>query len=74
MKEKIDRETIRLGNLASLVAEHFSDYVIVARIKDGLLWRYSDRTFAIGCIDRLKENLLIDEHRSIEEKKDNDNA
>ncbi len=49
----------RLRDISAKLSEHFTDYVVVARIKDGLVWRFSDRTFAMGAADRIKDQLII---------------
>ena len=43
----------RIADIAAKAGEHFADYIIVVRVKDGLLWRKSDDTFAIGALDRV---------------------
>lgn len=60
-----DSET--MGNLASHVAEFFPDYVVIGRVRDGLVWRFSDRTFAMGAIKRLAERLDSDDRMALEE-------
>ena len=56
-----------MGNLASHVAEFFPDYVVIGRVRDGLVWRFSDRTFAMGAIKRLAERLANDDRLALEE-------
>lgn len=52
-KKKGDPAEERFRDFASLVGEHFSDYLIVGRIQDGLRWKYSDKTFATGVCRRM---------------------
>lgn len=70
---KQDRETNVMKNIASQLEEHFIDYVVIGRIKDGLVWRYSDRTFAMGSTTRLQDRLATDDRLIVEEILDNDN-
>jgi len=44
------REAERILNLSSELGEHFKDYLIVVRVKDGLMFRMSDRSWALGAM------------------------
>lgn len=37
-----------IRELGSQVGEHFPDYLLIARVKDGMIWRFSDPTYAYG--------------------------
>lgn len=60
-KSRNDNELMR--DVAAGVAEHFEDYVVIGRIKDGIVWRMSDRTFALGAcqraIDKIKQDDIV---------------
>lgn len=72
-KIKADTDTMRIADVSSNVAEHFNDYVVIGRIKDGLVWRYSDRTFALGATARLNDRLAMDDRRAGEDARDEEN-
>lgn len=55
-----------LGNTSAYISEFFTDYVVIGRVKDGLVWRYSDRTFAQGAIKRLADRLDTDDRIAVE--------
>lgn len=61
MKCQEEREVSRMKDLTSQLSEHFGDYVVIARVKDGLIWSFSDRTFAIGAASRFHGHLTMDD-------------
>lgn len=58
-KEVVFRDT------AAKLSEHFSDYLIIVRKPDGLEWRMSDRTFALGASQRLQLRLSTEDQMSV---------
>ena len=66
----MDKQYERIRDLAAQVGEHFSDFILVVRIKDGLNWRMSDRTFAIGACKRLMTRLQTEDELVIQDKED----
>lgn len=69
-QRKDDRDLIR--DVSAHVSEHFLDYVVIGRVKDGLVWRFSDRTFAMGASSRLRERLDQDDRIATDELHDHD--
>lgn len=67
MTQKSNRESARVADIAAKMSEHFTDYVIIGRVKDGLVWRYSDRSFAMGAAARLQHRLNLDDHIAAQE-------
>lgn len=50
------KEVDRFDKLAASLGEHFDDYVIIARAKDGgFLYKSSNRCWCLGAMDRLAE-------------------
>lgn len=72
MIDKTNKDNVRIADIAAKLSEHFTDYVVIARVKDGLVWRFSDRTFAIGSVERLKDRLTIDDRLIIEKDEGHD--
>ena len=56
-----DPQVMKIKNISAKLSEHFSDYVVVGRVKDGLVWRYSDRSFAIGALARLEQRIRMED-------------
>lgn len=55
----------RFKNTVSCLAEHFEDYLVIAKDKGGLIWRMSDRTFAAGAIHRLGIRLSTEDQLAL---------
>lgn len=58
----------KMRDMAAKVGEHFSDYLIIVRVKDGLNWRMSDRTFALGALNRLSVRLSEEDRLSLQQR------
>lgn len=61
-QQRNDNELMR--DVAANVAEHFTDYIVIGRVKDGLVWRQSDRTFTVGACTRVIEHIKNDDSYS----------
>lgn len=59
-QKNVIRDFVRLNNCAAKTGELFCDYLIVTKSASGMIWRFSDRTWAVGACNRLG-NLLLDE-------------
>lgn len=68
MSEIKDYEKMR--DIAAELSEHFTDYMIVVRVKNGLEWRYSDRTFALGICQRLANTLIAEDCQTLKIKEE----
>jgi len=53
-----------MRDVSANVAEYFTDYIVIGRVKDGLVWRMSDRTFATGACSRVIEHIKNDDSYS----------
>lgn len=66
-----DKEIEEIRNIAAKIGERFPDYVILLRTQDGLSWKYSDQTWAMGAAERFKQAVndqaMIDRINSQEE-------
>jgi hypothetical protein len=47
-----DIDQARLDRLSALAGEHFADYLVLVRVGDGVIWRRSDDTWALGAAKR----------------------
>lgn len=52
-----DRKVKIMRDVAAKFSEEFIDYVVIGRVSEGLVWRYSDRSFALGAMHRLGTRL-----------------
>ena len=67
------REDVIFDDIAAKIGEHFSDYVLIVRTKDGgVQWRGSNATWTIGAmrgrINRIEEREREDERIRIEDE------
>ncbi len=67
---KHESDSKRIRDVSAHMSEFFDDYVVIGRIRDGLVWRFSDRTFALGAAGRLADRLTMDDLIAIEESRD----
>lgn len=65
MNQAEQRELNRLKDLAALVSENFNDYVLIVRVPNGLNWKFSDNTFALGACERLRNTINDKDNPSI---------
>lgn len=63
-----DKAMSKMRDAAAVLGEHFSDFILVVRVKDGLNWRMSDRTFALGACKRLMKRLDTEDELSLKER------
>lgn len=63
-----------LQKITAQAGEQFSDYVLIGRTPDGLVWSFSDRTFALGATMRIQGALHVDDQMGVEEMRDRDNG
>lgn len=59
-----------LAHLKACAGEHFADYVILVRTRDGLCWRYNDRTWAKAACERLVNRIDSDDRLHAEDQWD----
>lgn len=68
MEEQEDADVSRLRKIAAQVGEHFGDFLIVARCRDGMIWKHSDPTWGVGAAERytgiIKDQALIERIQS----------
>ena len=60
-RRKVRTQNERMLDIASELGEQFSDYVVIGRIRGGVVWGCSDRSFAIGAMARIIEQIRIEE-------------
>lgn len=57
-RRRMDSEEKIFNDIASKVAEHFSDYALVVRRKDGgRMWRLSNPDWAMGMMNRITQTI-----------------
>lgn len=62
----MDKEAI-FRNAVAALGEHFTDYVVIVKEPRGLVWKMSDRTFALGAVSRLQIRLETEEQFQVRE-------
>lgn len=58
----------KFKDLVSQIGEHFSDFVLIVCKDNGLNWRMSDRTFALGACLRLNTRLQMEDELAMTEE------
>lgn len=57
-----DTEENTLLNIASRLHEHYGDYLVAVRLKDGgHMWRCSDVNWSSGIVERIKNKIYIED-------------
>jgi hypothetical protein len=57
-------EDERLSNMCANAGEHFGDYLIVVRVKGGMIWQSSDDTWSMGAMQRYMTRKVTENQRS----------
>lgn len=70
MKESETSTSNKVERLCANIGERFIDYLLIVRDHDNVVWRASDRTWAIGACDRYVDAALEDDRMGTEEHKD----
>ena len=70
-QDEDDLEATAFANHAIRVSEHYSDYIVIARKGDLLLWKASDRSFALkgmSSVNASISQILEDKNDMLNEK------
>jgi hypothetical protein len=68
----MDSDIDRFDQFTALFGEHFKDYVVMARdAQNRLVWKSSDKTWAVGAMNRYMNSLDEWDRDDERQKKDN---